>query len=66
VLFWIIALPFIGFALTTGIFAVLFMALVTHMRWRNAVIGAVLIAATLTTLFSAVGVLLPRGSIWPY
>jgi hypothetical protein len=66
VLFWIIALPFLGFAVVAGVFCLLFMRLVTHVRWRNAVIGAVLISSTLTALFSAVGVLLPRGSIWPY
>lgn len=60
--FYAFALPWVGFALTTGIFLVIYLAWVAGYPWWKSAIYGVLIDTAAVVLFNQAGVVLPSGA----
>lgn len=65
ILFWILALDALGFAVVTGVYCAVFMIVVARRPWLWSLISATVIAVAMHFLFASVGVRLPVGDLWP-
>ncbi len=61
---WMLAIPWLGFGVITGLVCMAFIALVARRRWWVALIAGAAIGVGLDLIFTLSGVLLPTGAIW--